>query len=271
MLTLPTEWDDATALWIAVDSENPVHALNPTALVKPVLRQAVLESNLNEEQTSVLQRRWAHVVILAAFKGRSLDQQAWLLPIYRLTANDPSSEFAWLDEVPRPVNDADWTRTHLHCWSTTEITEAKGLLQVIGRFKILTDHLSGCLELARVEGASCEILQGYIERYQVEWSGIVQDLFDHLGGLAEKCNRLSAQEQEQRPFLREAVVATRDHFCDWLPPGWDQGPVALSVDSCQDWLNTVASNIDMLVSVGAAALVDSLGQAEYVAMFTETR
>jgi len=260
ILSQPTDWEDAPALWIALDSENPVHALNPTALLKPVLRQAVLAANLNDEQNSTLQRRCANVVILAAFKGRSLDRQAWILPIYRLTAEDRSSEYAWLDNIPRPLSDADWMLTDLYCWSTPEITESRALLHVIGRFKVLADHLSGCLTLARSEVADREILQGYLDRYESEWSGVIEALVESIGALAERCNQLTVCEQEQRPLLVEAAIAARDHFHDWLPPGLDEGHAVLSVDACAKWLNTVAAHIDTLVSFGGAVLIDTLAQ-----------
>jgi hypothetical protein len=152
--------------------------------------------------------------------------------MYRLTTQDPSSELEWLDEIPRPVSDEDWARTGLRCWNTTEVADAKEFLGVIGRFKALTNHLSGVLALTGMDGADHEVLQGYLDRYQSEWSEIIQAFIDGIRDLAERYNQLTIGEQEQRSFLAEAAFAARDHIHDWLPPGLDAGQAVLSVDVC---------------------------------------
>ena len=96
---------------------------------------------------SALARRCEQVVLVPLFYGRALDQQVWLVPIYRLTSDNPASEFEWLDQIPRPVSDDSWIRTNLRCWNSAEVADARGFLMVIGRFKILMTHLSGVLEL----------------------------------------------------------------------------------------------------------------------------
>jgi hypothetical protein len=198
---------------------------------------------------------------LSLFEGRSFDQHAWLLPIYRLTGETVSTDFEWLDQIPRPVTDEDWTRTGLQCWADAEFADARTLVGVIGRFKALTDHLSGWLALARREDADREVLQGYVQHYQEEWSRIIQALIDALGGLAARYVSLSPEEQARRPYLAEAVVTVREHYQHWLPPGLGQGEGAMSVAACESWLSMAAAHIQELHSVGAAVLIDSMSQA----------
>lgn len=86
------------------------------------------------------------------------------------------------------------------------------------------------LALTGMDGADHEVLQGYLDRYQSEWSEIIQAFIDGIRDLAERYNQLTIGEQEQRSFLAEAAFAARDHIHDWLPPGLDAGQAVLSVD-----------------------------------------
>jgi len=255
------EWEDAPALWITFDSDDPLQVLGAVALAKPILRQCVSDVGLNEEQTRALERRWHHVVIAPLFEGLSYDQQVRLFPIRRLTARETSSDFEWLDDVPRPVSDEVWKRTNLRCWSNAFLEEAKMLMQTIGRFKALTDHLSGWLRLARVEDADSRVLQNYLDCYKDEWSGIVQALIDSLDGLTKKFINLSPEEQQQRTYLTGAIVKISDHHHQWLPPGLERGETVMSIDGCEAWLSMVASLIDELHSVSILMLIDSMLQA----------
>lgn len=261
ILRQPDRWENTPALWIALDSDDPLHVLAAPALARPLLRQGVLGANLDDEQTRWLQRRWEQVVILPSFRGRALEQQAWLAPIYRLISEDSSSEFEWLDQIPRPVNDEDWKTAGLQCWNSPEMEGARQFLTVIARFKVFATHLSGLLALTQSEDADHEVLQGYLDRYQGEWSGIVQSLIDGVGAFSRKFNQLSDEEKQLRPFFFEATVTACDHFQYWLPPGLEGGQSSLSVEACENWLGTVTANIEALDTMGVALLLDSFVQA----------
>jgi hypothetical protein len=260
-LKQPDRWANAPALWISLDSDDPVKFFAAAVLAKPVLQQGLMDANLNDEQTLALQRRWEQVVMLPLFQDRALDQQAWLLPIYRLTSRDPSTEFEWLDHIPRPVADDAWAHTGLRCWNSPETADAKGFSIMIGRFKIMTKHLSAILALAKTAGADREVIQGYLDRYQAEWSAIVQALIDGIAVLAGRFNALTDNEQELRPFLAEAAVTARDHYHSWLPPGPEDGQAVLSVEACASWLDQVTAHSEALDMVVGAWILDSLVQA----------
>ena len=260
ILKQPDTWQNAPALWISLDSKEPLLVFAAPALAKPLLRQAVLDANLDEEQTRALARRWEQVVLVPLFYDRALDQQVWLVPIYRLTSDDPASEFEWLDQIPRPVSHDNWIRTDLRCWISAELSDARGFLMVIGRFKILMTHLSSVLERVEDDDADHEVLQAYIHRYQDEWSGIIQALIDGSGAVAGRFNQLTEEERERRPFLVEAAATVSEHFQDWLPPGLESGKAVLSVDACTSWLDTATANIEALDTVGGAFLLDSVVQ-----------
>jgi hypothetical protein len=51
ILKQPDSWENAPALWISLDGNEPVHALTAPALAKPVLRQGILDAELDQEQT----------------------------------------------------------------------------------------------------------------------------------------------------------------------------------------------------------------------------
>jgi hypothetical protein len=260
ILRQPDTWKNAPALWISLDSNEPLHVFSASGLVKPLLRHAVLDTNLDEEQRRELPRRWERVVLVSLFRGRALDQHAWLVPTYRLTSQDPSSDLEWLDQIPRPINEEQWIRSGLQVWNSAEIAESRKLLGVIGHFKILTAHLSSVMELVKEDDADREVLQAYIHRHQDEWSEIIQVLIDGTGAVVERFNRLTEEQRERRPFLVEAVSSVSEHFQDWLPPGLDSGEAVLSVDACTSWLDTATANIEALEVVGGALLLDSIIQ-----------
>ena len=108
---------------------------------------------------------------------------------------------------------------------------------------------------------TANVLQDYLDRYQNEWSEIIQALVEMLGELTAKYVGLSPEEQAQRLYLAKAVVTIREHLQNWLPPGLDQGGAVMSVDACKDWVGNVAAHIEELQSIGAAVLIDSMIQA----------
>jgi len=258
LLMQPNEWENSPAIWFVLDSEDPVQMLSATLLAKTVIHNNILEANFTREQNLALQHRWEYIVILSIFKGRSFDKSAKLIPIHRFVFEDISSEFEWLDDIPRPIKDEIWNRTSIKYYSTVEIEHAKQLMLAIGRFKIMSNHLSGWIELAQNDEADREVLQNYINRYQGEWSEIVQAFINAVAAVTNKLNHLSMEDWEQRPFLFEAVNIAKDHYQFWLPPGLDKGQAKLDVDGCKSWLTSVTDHINELHTFAVAVLIDAI-------------
>lgn len=262
VLAKPGSWEDAPALWITLDCEDPLHVLTACTLIKSSLHQAIADASLSTEQTRALARRWKKIVLVPLFRGRALNRQAWLVPIYRLTQQDFSTEFEWIDNVLQAVSENDWNRTGLKCWNSTALVDTQEFLMVIGRFKILTHHLSGVLALVQADDADGEVLQSYLERHRIEWSSIIQRLRNGIAAIANKFSELEHGEEVQRPFLAEAAATVRDHHQSWLPPGLEDGNAVLSVDACASWLDMATQNLEALDFVGGALLLDAMVQAE---------
>ncbi len=259
-LKQPKHWEHAPALWISLDSEDPLKVFAAVAFAKPLLQQGLMDAGLSDEQGLTLHRRWEQIVLVSLFRGRALERQAWLIPIDRLTSRDPSTEFEWLDQIPRTVADDAWVHTGLQCWNSPEISDAREFLLATGRFKILTKHLSAILGLAKTDDADCKVIQGYLDRHQAEWSAIVQALIDGIAVLAGRFNTLSDSEQTLRPFLAEAAVTARDHYHAWLPPGLADGQTVMSVEGCRRWCDTVTAQSEALDTVAGAWILDTLSQ-----------
>jgi hypothetical protein len=255
------EWEGEPALFITLASENPLHILASVSLVKPLLRKAIAEAKLSTEHTASLLRRWRNIVIVPLFKCRSLDRLAWLIPMHRLAFQDNSEEFEWLDEIPRPIDHDKWQTLGLKCWAENdEVANAIALMQSIGKFKALLDHLSGWIDLARQDESDREVLQNYLNCWQGEWSGIVQALIDRLSSIASTLDKLPREVWMQRPYLLEAFDILQQHYQGWLPPGLENGEAIMSVDVCASWANQVLASITELHTLGAAILVDTLSQ-----------
>ena len=107
---------------------------------------------------------------------------------------------------------------------------------------MMTKHLSAILALANNASADREVLQGYLDRYQAEWSANVQALIDGIAVLAGRFNALADNEQELRPLLAEAAITARNHYHAWLPPGLEHGQAVLSVEACSSWLDQVTAH-----------------------------
>ncbi|MEI7866912.1 MAG: hypothetical protein WCI11_03400 [Candidatus Methylumidiphilus sp.] len=252
------EWENKPAIWFVLDSEDPVQMLSATLLAITVIHKTILKANLSREQYLALQHRWENIVIISVLKGRSFDKSAKLIPIQRFVFEDILSELEWLDDISRPIKDEIWKRTSLKYYSTNEIEHAKQLMLAIVSFEIMADHLSGWIELAQHDEADREVLQIYINRYQGEWSEIVQAFINAVAAVTNKFNDLSAEDWEQRPFLLEAVTFAKDHYQFWLPPGLDKGQAKLNVDGCKSWLTSVTDHINELHTFAAAVLIDAI-------------
>jgi hypothetical protein len=134
-------------------------------------------------------------------------------------------------------------------------------MQAIGRFKVLMNHLSGCIELTGQEEADRVILQDYISSWQREWSGIVQALIDCLSDLVTTLDSLPPEKWAQRPYLLETFIVMQNCYKDWLPPGLESGEAVMSVDVCAAWVSKALASIDVLHAVGAGVLIDAVSQA----------
>jgi hypothetical protein len=246
-----------------MDSATPEHMLTAISLAHPLLRQGVQEAGLSEAQSRTLEHQWEHIVILSTFKGRSLNRQVRTMPLYRLTLDGASSELGWLDQIWRPVTEEDWATTGVSCWDTAEIVAAKRLMEAIGAFKAMIDHLSDWLPLTEIEGIDGRVMQSYIERRHPQWSGAVQAFIDGCACVASSFGALSDDAREQRAYLAYAVTALRDHYHQLLPPGLGQeGRTELSTETCQDWVNAVRSRREVLDTLSTAVLIDALTEAE---------
>lgn len=260
-LKQPAHWENAPALWISLDSADPLKFFAAVVLARPLLQRGLMAAHLSDEQSLTLHRRCERIVLVSLFRGRALDRQAWLIPIYRLTSRDPSAEFEWLDHIPRTVAQDAWVHTGLQCWNSPEMTDAREFLLAVGRIKILTKHLSSVLGLANADSADGAVLQGYLDRHRTEWSAILQGLIDGIAVLAHRFNVLTDGEQTLRPFLAEAAVTARDHYHSWLPPGLEYGQAVMSVEACTRWCDTVTAHSEALDTVAGAWILDTLIQA----------
>ena len=72
IMKVPDRWGDVPALWISLDSDDPLHVLTAPAMARPLLRQGILNAVLNEEQTRMLWRRWEQLVLVPLFRGSAL-------------------------------------------------------------------------------------------------------------------------------------------------------------------------------------------------------
>lgn len=253
-------WEDAPALWISLDSDDPIQVLTAPALARPLLGQGLLNANLTDEQSRLLSRRWEQVVLVPLFRGRAREPHAWLVPIYRLTNEHPASECEWLDDIPRAVEVSEWSRTGLRCWQSADMEDARQFLPTIGQFKVLMTHLSEVLDLAQSDGTDLRVLQDYVSRYQAEWSGTVQSLIDGITAMANRLHQVSEGERDQRPFLVEAASLAADHFEDWMPPGLSEDAAPMSVEICRGWIARATAHLESLDAAGAGLMLDALVQ-----------
>jgi hypothetical protein len=248
-------------LWIALDSDQSLHILAAHTFAKPLLREALRHAELSEAQKGRLPSRFEHLVLVPLLRGRAPGKRAWLLSTWRLLSTEEESKFDWLDQVPRPISEEDWTRSGLTCWQSPEIEAANRTLGSIGRFKALVEHLSDVLKLADIEQADGALLQGYIDRYRDEWSDIIQALIDEVASLARTVGALDSEQRAARPFLVEAASVASEHWQGLMPPGLENGAVVLSGEDCASWLDSVHTHGEALDSVGAGLLLDALDQA----------
>lgn len=263
LMAKPASWNEAPALWIRMDSATPEHMLTAISLAHPLLRQGVREAGLSEPQNRALERQWEHVVILSTFKGRSLDRQVRVMPIFRLTLDESSSELRWMDQIWRPVTDEDWLATGVSCWDTVEIAAAKRFVEAIGLFKAMIDHLSDWLSLSEIDGIDGKVMQSYIARSQPQWSTVVQTFIDGCASVASSFNALAEDAHEQRPYLAHAATALCDHYHQLLPPGLGQEEgTELSTATCRDWVDAVLSRRAVLDTLSAAFVIDALNEAQ---------
>jgi hypothetical protein len=225
-------WEFSPALWITVDSDNPLTVYEAFEQVLDAIRQAVKKARETELRRYVLDFNWPYVVVVPLVQGKLLIPAAWRLYLPVLLQED---ELKWWNYHQTNIPADAVAELGLSTWDHPRLEPALKFLGGTTALSLYAAHIGDFLKMPEVDEEGIGQLQAYLEQTKSQLEEAFQTALDAGSVIADTFNQLSPDEQATRTHLLSAVQALVEMQGALLPTDSFDGQVSLTVTELGEW------------------------------------
>jgi hypothetical protein len=222
-------WEDASALWISLDVENPVMLYLAYETLVSALQGELNSVQSRDLEHFLLREFYEYTVIIPLVRGRLLN--AYVFRLYTLStllSTQPMTEHL-VSFMPTPLPDAYANALGLTYWQAAEITAANRLSASLAGLMQLAGQIAEFAPLPDRTEPGEAVLKAYLDEQAKPLSECVQSYMDTTVELLARFQALTETDRMQREYLVEAIKRSVEiHKIVWP---WSEGEgIVLALD-----------------------------------------
>lgn len=214
-------WEEASALWISLDVENPILLYLAYETLVSALQGALNSVQSRDLEHFLLREFYEYTVIVPLVRGRLLNPSVFrLYTLSTLLSTQPMTGHL-VSFMPTPLPDAYADALGLPYWQAAEITAANRLSASLAGLMQLAGQMAEFATLPDRTEPGQAVLQAYLDEQAKPLSECVQSYMDTTVELLARFQALTEEEWVEREYLVEAIKkSVKIHKIVWP---WSEG------------------------------------------------
>jgi hypothetical protein len=239
-------WEEKSALWLALDADEPLAVYEGLENILQLLKAAIRPLDVGTLKQYVLDQNWAHILIVPFLSGRYLGDGIWCLPSYLFYGEDEiitAARTCFL--APKEPDPSVLTQLNIETVSLSSIEKMRLFQETIGQLFLLVDHIADLRKAPdNLDEAGNALLREYLQSKASEVSNAFGAMSNCIVVLLG--NYPSGNELEHHPHLAAAGLLMTKLKDNIFPDAGMNTEVSLNLSEFDQWAERLKEGLSLI-------------------------